>query len=87
MTQSLPARAIAGCFSLTCFAVAIVSGLMADAGTPTILSHALVAMIIGQIVGWIAASVLGLIVRDAILKHTSTGHASEVVSSNQVIGS
>lgn len=55
MSGSIPSKAIAACFSLACFSVAVFAGLSADRSASSILGDALLALVIGQAVGWIAA--------------------------------
>lgn len=65
MTQPFPVRAVAGCFALAAFAIAIIAGLAAGRSTDAILGSALVAMVIGQIVGYAG----GLVISHALLEN------------------
>ena len=60
-----PSSAIAGCFSLSAFAVAVVAGLFAHNPASSILIRALIAMIVCYPVGLI----IGLICQRLILDH------------------
>lgn len=51
MNSPFPLRAIAGCFALACFGVALLAGLAADRDTGAILRTAILALIVGQFVG------------------------------------
>lgn len=62
MNQGFPVRAVAGCFALASFGVAVVSGLFADRSASAILGAALSALVVGQIVGTVA----GLLVAKAL---------------------
>jgi len=46
---------MAGCFSLSCFSVAIIAGLSAGRSTPDILERAIIALLCGQVIGWFAS--------------------------------
>lgn len=63
-----PSSAIAGCFSLSAFAVAVVAGLFAHNPASSILFRALIAMIVCYPVGLI----IGLICQRLILDHIKT---------------
>ena len=60
-----PSSAIAGCFSLSAFAVAVVAGLSAQNPVSSILMRALIAMIICYPVGLI----IGLICQRLMFDH------------------
>ena len=60
-----PSSAIAGCFSLSAFAVAVVAGLFAHNPASSILIRALIAMIVCYPVGL----TIGLICQRLILDH------------------
>ena len=59
-------RAASSCFSLACFAVAILSGLVADRAADKVLMDALLAMTGGYIVGSLAAMALGRVFKDSV---------------------
>lgn len=63
-------RAVAGSFALACFAVAIVSGMLADRPTDSVLFSAIIAMIVGQFVGLAAGTVIGVAVRECVSDYT-----------------
>jgi len=63
-------RAVAGCFALACFCVAIVSGMLADRPTDSVLFSAIVAMIVGQFVGLGAGAVISVALRECITDYT-----------------
>lgn len=73
MNGEFPTRAVAACFALACFSVAIVAGLIADRTASSILSSALVALLIGQVIGLIAALVIAHAIRQGIESHIK-GH-------------
>lgn len=63
-------RAVAGCFALACFVVAIVSGMLANRPTDSVLFSAIVAMIVGQFVGLGAGAVMAVAMRECISTYT-----------------
>ena len=64
MTQHFPVRAVAGCFALTAFSVAIISALYAGRGTASVLELGLVSLLGGQILGFLFALILRAGVRE-----------------------
>lgn len=62
-------RAASSCFSLACFAVAILSGLVADRAADKVLMDALLAMTGGYVVGSLAALALGRVFRDSVASY------------------
>lgn len=66
MNTTFPLRAIAGCFALACFGVAVVSGLAADHDAASILGNAIVAMLLGQLIGFGAAIIMQRTARDTL---------------------
>ncbi|MDX2018331.1 MAG: hypothetical protein SFY95_11930 [Planctomycetota bacterium] len=72
-----PSKVIAGISGLAGFSVAIFAGLMAQNPATTVLTNALVAMVICQFVGW----ALGLVGERVIQDHlqTVTGAGAPVV--------
>lgn len=63
-------RAIAGCFALACFAVAVISGMLAGRPTDSVLFSAILAMLAGQFVGLGAGAVIGVAMRECIDDYT-----------------
>ncbi len=74
-----PSKAIAGCFALAAFAVAILAGLAGDNAAISILFRAVIAMIICYPVGLI----IGLICQQVIADHVAHRAAEAAVQSNQ----
>lgn len=75
MTQHFPATTIAGCYALAAFAVAIISGLAADAPASEILANAILALMLCYFLGIIAAKVFRVILDEyqrSLEKHTQT---------------
>lgn len=72
MKVSFPLKAVAACFSLSCFGVAMVSGLIADRSASSILASSLIAMFVGQFVGGIAASILADVMGQGIRDYQRT---------------
>lgn len=73
MPQPFPVRAVAGCFALAAFAIAIISGLVADRSTDSILASAIISMFIGQVVGYAAALVMSRALMESLGAHTNPG--------------
>lgn len=69
MTGRFPIRAVAGCFALAGFAVAVLSGLAAERAADDILLTAIISMFICQWVGTAAAMVAGVALRERIVAH------------------
>ncbi|MBL8747505.1 MAG: hypothetical protein JNK58_14265 [Phycisphaerae bacterium] len=69
MTSPFPLRAIAGCFALACFAVALLSGLNAGRESGAILQTAILALFVGQIVGYLGGWVMARSFREALESH------------------
>lgn len=81
MTPGVAAKVIGASSGLTAFAVAMVAGLAADNTAEAVLSRALIAMIVCNIVGWIAGLICERTVRAALDAYTTssvgnTAHAS-----------
>ncbi|HBS29851.1 MAG TPA: hypothetical protein DEB06_10480 [Phycisphaerales bacterium] len=66
VSGAFPIRAVAGCFALASFSVAIVSGLLADRPTESVIFSAVVAMVVGQFVGLGAGAVMSVALRESI---------------------
>lgn len=73
MNQPFPARAVAGCLALAAFAVAIINGLAAGRSTDAILSSALVAMLVGQFVGYCGGLVIAHALTENLKNYTARG--------------
>ncbi len=71
MNQPFPVRAVAGCLALAAFAIAIMSGLAAGRSTDSIISSALVAMLVGQVVGYLAGLVISRTLLESINAYTA----------------
>ena len=79
---------------LTGFAIACVCGLLASNPGVTVLVHALVAMVVCQMLGWLAGEVLAHVVREHLLSHaaahpipelkTSAAGAEEIIEVDEV---
>lgn len=69
MTTQFPLRPIAGSFALACFAVALVAGLLAGRETEAVLADAILALCVGQAVGWAAGWVLYRLWSEALGQH------------------
>lgn len=72
MTPGVAAKVIAACSGLTAFAVAMVAGLSADNTAEAVLSRALIAMIICNVLGWFAGLICERTVRAAIEAYTTS---------------
>ena len=59
-----PARVIAGCFAMSAFAIAVVTGLFAQNPPATVLTRALVSLFGAYVVGLIAGEILAFAIRD-----------------------
>lgn len=63
MNAPFPLRAVAGCFALACFGVALLAGLGAARDAADILRTAILALVVGQVVGlvggWAIARAFG----------------------------
>jgi hypothetical protein len=55
VSRPFPHRAVAACFALACFAVALLSGLMVNREAGGILQSAIFALLGGQILGHLFA--------------------------------
>ncbi len=53
LNAPFPLRSVAGCFALACFGVALLAGLGADRDAGDILRTAILALVVGQVVGLI----------------------------------
>lgn len=73
MTIEFPTRAVAACFSLSCFGVAMISGMVADRSASGTLGSALIALVIGHVVGLVAAHVLAQVMGEAISADDAPG--------------
>lgn len=71
MTASFPTKPAAACFALACFAVALMAGLAADREASSILGTALIALVLGQIVGSIAASAIAWAMRESVDRYVA----------------
>ena len=70
MRQQFPVRAAAGCFALTAFAVAIVSGLSAGRSTDDVLAGGLAALGAGLLVGLAGASAIAAAIEERLVQYT-----------------
>jgi hypothetical protein len=61
-----PAKVIASALGLTAFAIATIAGMAVGNPTDTILWHAIIAMIVCQMVGLVLGSIGERVVTDAI---------------------
>lgn len=73
MTPGVAAKVIAACSGLTAFAVAMVAGLAADNTAEAVLSRALVALVVCNLVGWVAGLICERTVRSALDAYTTSG--------------
>ena len=64
-----PTKAIASCFSLAAFSIAIIAGLGAQRSAASILITALAALFICHILGAVAASVIEVAIREHIKRY------------------
>jgi len=70
-------RTIAACLGLTAFAVAIAAGLLAHNPAGLVLGRALVALMVGQILGMVIGHVGTRVVEDQLRAYVSSNpHAS-----------
>lgn len=67
MNQQFPVRAIAGCFALAAFSVAIISGLGAGRSTNAIIQSALIVLLLGQMVGYLFGHLIRAAVREKMV--------------------
>ncbi len=65
-----PAPAIACCFALAAHAIAIVAGIAARNDATTVLSRAILALVIAYIVGQIIATILEHVAREHVETYT-----------------
>ena len=77
MSRPFPQRAVAGCFALTCFGVALMSGLMANRSSDEILKSAIVALLGGQIVGHLFACALARTFAEAFVSQARRPASAE----------
>jgi hypothetical protein len=68
---TFPTKPAAACFALACFAVALMAGLAADREASSILGTALIALLLGQIVGTIAASAIAWAMRESVERYVA----------------
>jgi hypothetical protein len=73
--SGLPIRAVAGCFALAAFAIALISGLAADRPTDDILIGALGAMFACHLLGLMAAHAAGIALREQLTLHRNDREA------------
>ncbi len=66
MQRSVPVPAIAACYALTAFAVAVVSGIAAGRDAHAVLETALLILVICYVVGVAAAHVANVAVRERL---------------------
>lgn len=71
MNQPFPVRAVAGCLALAAFSIAIISGLAAGRSTDSIISSALVAMLLSQVVGYVAGLIISRTLVESMNSHTA----------------
>lgn len=70
-------RTIAACLALTAFAVAIVAGILAQNPAGLVLGRALLAMVVGKVIGLMIGSVGTRVVEDQLRAYVSTNpHSS-----------
>jgi hypothetical protein len=67
--SSFPAKAVACCFSLSAFSIAIISGLGAGRTAASILVTALAALFVCHLLGAIAAAVIEAALREHLNRH------------------
>lgn len=77
VSSAVPTRAMANAFALAGFAVAMIAGLAAGNGAARVVATALVALVVCQIVGTIAASVMERAVREHLDQLSSARAASK----------
>lgn len=65
MSSTISIRAIAGCFALACFSVALIAGLASGRDASGILSRAILALLAGQVIGALAGWALSRVFREA----------------------
>lgn len=82
MNQPFPLRAIAGCLALAAFAIAIISGLAAGRSTDSIIFSALVAMLIGQAVGYAAGMVISYALLENLRAYTAARSGPAPLAAN-----
>lgn len=70
-------KVIAGCFSLAAFGVAVVAGLASDNPTLTILTRALICMIVCYPIGWLIGMICQRIIEDHIHIHKQANPAPD----------
>lgn len=80
MRSQFPIRAVAACFALACFGVAILSGLGADRDAAAILRSAILALLLGQFVGLIGGWAMARCFGEALAAHRRTSEAEEVAA-------
>lgn len=67
MNQQFPVRAIAGCFALAAFSIAIISGLGAGRSTNAIIESALIVLVLGQMAGYLFGHLIRAALREKMV--------------------
>lgn len=67
--RAFPVRAIASCFALSAFAVALTSGLASEKRFDDVVLTAVLAMVVCQIVGLVGAAAARVAVREGMLQY------------------
>ena len=67
VSPGVPTKVIGACAGLTAFAIELIAGLAAENPASDVLVRALIAMIIVQMVGWVAGAVGERVMREAIV--------------------
>ncbi|HVZ94279.1 MAG TPA: hypothetical protein VG797_07195 [Phycisphaerales bacterium] len=75
MEGRLPIRAVAGCFALSAFAIAIVSGLAAERSADEIILSAIIGMFICQFIGVAAGKVACVALSERLSEHRADREA------------
>ncbi len=68
MSRSVPVSAIAACYALSAFAVAIISGLATDRNAEAILESALISLMLCYVVGVFVARAADVAVRERLAR-------------------
>ncbi len=64
-----PARVIAGCFAMSAFSIAIISGIFAGNSATMVLSRALVCLFGAYLLGLLAGEILAFAIRDHLRRY------------------
>lgn len=66
-----PARVIAGCFAMSAFSIAVISGIFAGNPATTVLSKALICLFGAYLLGLIAGEILAFAIRDHLRQYVA----------------